>query len=213
MKRTTPPAWLPDWRNAKLYPVKRSLADWRWQFLRRRLDYQQDFVAIETTEQMAFLIRSTKQIIKAVAKPAPAALARRYGAPVLLDPASAHAPEGYFPASPAFNVNADHAQIDSWHGMGFSVCRIDLAAPLDQQLRVLKALLKQEAKRRGIAPAGRREYAKWNLYLRVLDAYAAGAEPAAIISHLHELTAANQKAFTWHAAARKQQAILTGSSS
>lgn len=34
------PAWLPDWRNASLYPTQLTDSEWRWQFLRRHPEYQ-----------------------------------------------------------------------------------------------------------------------------------------------------------------------------
>lgn len=211
MKRTTPPAWLPKWRDARAYPVNLTLAEWRWQFLRRRQDYQKDFESLTDAHNSRFLVG--KRVVSAIQKTATPALMKKYGVTTLLDPACPDVPQGYFPSAPAFNVQAGHEQADLWSEMGYTLCRIDLAAPLDQQLRGLKSALQQEARRRGIAPGGRREQKHWQRCLRVLDAYAAGEPPDAIIRKLHDLTAPNQTASAWRAAARKQQKILTGRSS
>ena len=35
---------VPDWRDAAAYEVQRSPRQWRWEFLRRRQDYREDWL-------------------------------------------------------------------------------------------------------------------------------------------------------------------------
>src|SRR5690606_10748978 len=39
------PPWLPDWKREQSYPRTLSLDEWRWQFLRRRREYQDAYEA------------------------------------------------------------------------------------------------------------------------------------------------------------------------
>ena len=39
------PNWgVPDWRDASAYEIDRSPRQWRWEFLRRRQDYREDWL-------------------------------------------------------------------------------------------------------------------------------------------------------------------------
>jgi hypothetical protein len=47
MKRPSPPDWLPDWKNAAEYPKPNERRhDWRWGFVRRNEEYQDDWKAL-----------------------------------------------------------------------------------------------------------------------------------------------------------------------
>ncbi len=207
-KRTPAPDWLPDWKGTKGYPmINAPIMVWRWQFLRRRADYQRDFARLpDSCETVTFL--NGRGTLEAVLKPAAKAMMRKYGVAQLLDPATPACYPEFFPRAPAWNVHSSPGRQFADDLMGFIRCRIDLAEPISDQLRFLKPHLEAEQKKRGFDPT-KRERSKWLLYLRVLDAYASGASPHSIGSYLHEELPAKSTVSRWHAAARKQQDRLT----
>lgn len=47
-ERSSPPAWLPDWKDADAYSEFTTRADLAWQFLRRNTEYQADWIMYES---------------------------------------------------------------------------------------------------------------------------------------------------------------------
>jgi hypothetical protein len=210
-KRPPPPAWLPDWKKRDAYPKESArTAEWRWQFLRRRDDFQVAFASLPSDGALY----SNSPHGRWLKKRATPEVAAQFGLDYILDPACPGCPLGYFPDAPTFNVLAIVDDQVAWDRMGLILCRVDLAAPLDAQMRALQISLRAEADRRGLRATGRREHKMWRTYLRVLDAYAVGADLATIGRTLDGRSQAAGHApaevSRWFKAAKKQQQVLTG---
>lgn len=224
--RSAPPSWLPDWRTEKGYPLDTApVEQFRWEFLRRRPDFAADYELLKGPVLRVTFRNAGPSRTRIKGKKAPPDLVEKYGLETMLDPAEPVVPHRYFALAPIFNVGADAETMTTWDLQGYTLCRVDLAQPIGEQLSRLLPALKAEAKRRGLAPTGNRQSAQWRLYLRVLDAYAVAAAWSSILHTLHrawvnpndsadvkdstDLTQGKSTVSRWHRQARQQMKVMT----
>lgn len=141
---------IPDWRNAADYPKRLTHDQWRWEFLRRRDDYRQEW---NDAERVPGFLRHIR---------------RDANARLLLDP-----------RRPAAEVNQFELQIvPKPRAKDRLPWEFDVLAPIKPQLReverVLRAMQAKAPKVRAQRKPKAREYL-WQNFLRALDAKAAGA--------------------------------------
>lgn len=225
-RRPAPPPWLPDWRTVNSYPRDTApVEQFRWEFLRRRPDYAADYEALTGPRQRVTFRNAGQGRLRVEGKKAPPDFVEKYGLAIMLDPAASEVPHRYFALPPSFNVGADAETMTTWDLQGYTLCRIDLAQPIGEQLSRLLPALKAEAKIRGLAPAGKRQKSQWRFYLRVLDAYAVPAAWSSILHTLHrdwvnpndsadvkdstDLTQGKTTVSRWHRQARHQMKVMT----
>lgn len=201
------PPWLPDWKREQSYPRTLSLDEWRWQFLRRRREYQDAYEAAPDEGWESAFLAAGKTWTAEIRSATPQQK-RKYGVPHLLDPATPKVPLGYFRQAPAIIQGASHGMIHQWNETGFTLALVDLTAPLDPQLSKLARMLTAKAKERGFRPK-RADQPLWRRHLRVLDAYAVGASPDAIGANLHDDMPPKSTVSRWHRAAKAKQKQLT----
>lgn len=208
---TAAPAWLPDWRDAGAYPdADAPLAEWRWQFLRRRIDYQADFEnsPIEGAHYIRFSrLRGSEWL----AKIAPPAQVRKYGLQQLRDPAcpfgDGQRAHGASAPSLADDIAIDH-RLSSLRDEGFLLVQVDLRAPVEPQLMQIRWAIADAAMERGFAvPRDGRDGRKhWARHLRVLDAMAQSVPLKIFAEALHSDYGTAEK---WIRDAKQAQKILT----
>lgn len=202
-----PPEWLPDWTDPKGYPKQLSLLEWRWQFLRRRLDYQAAWREGERRFKKAW--RANPALARALTKKKPKSnvaewaerqleaaerlselagrdeLLRPFAIRDFLNPSKDY-PEselGMYFRRPDFGgvVTLDPGDISEAYKRGVVLVAFDLRWNLEQQLRDAKQLLTDERNAAGLSPTVERMHPnRWPLYLRVLDAKASRASLTAI---------------------------------
>jgi hypothetical protein len=168
---------VPDWRDAKAYPdpVTTSVEQWRWEFLRRRQDYREDWKlhhldGSEDGEPPLLPLPDGRYHISASID--------KYGTKCLLDPASS-APDIYFLGDGLFALVKDAGGVTLNNAKRiieeYDECRLvvfDISKPIEGQLDGVRQELleaQQEAVDRKIQK-GRKHHKLWPLYLRILDA-------------------------------------------
>lgn len=184
---------IPDWRDESAYPGPDDLSmdEWRWQFLRRREDYRQDWLKHADSTYRYYLARSrdsNDQIYygKEICTPNhPQFMAeyrgpRKYGLIGLPNPAiekpwfasiTPHGHEGSYVEGrgPGWLGSGELTEIDLPEG--FAAYTFDLRKPIPPQIKKAKNDLRDLQKhRRGKIEQRRRHQKKWPLYLRLLDA-------------------------------------------
>ncbi len=183
--KPAPPDWLPNCRDPSAYPARRSNNQWRWQFLRRREDYQTDFAQHypQTRAYYAAIFRDdpkSRHHVSSIAK-MPDSRAK-YGVGFLLDPSREFTPPGFFEVAVPFGVDfASREQFDDWEKAGIQLVAFDLTKPLMPQFARAKPGLEElQRELHGKPKSVRQHRAHWATYLRVLDAYARGMSASAI---------------------------------
>ena len=188
------PAWrwgVPDWRDASAYPQPDTtpLNRWRWEFLRRRQDYREDW--------LLYFDRSYRRRVAGFANtPCPEGvrsweerfsqsanelgLCDRYGTGAkLIDPAISYHPitlcSLFRPTNGVLGF-ASESRLEQMEREMITPYLFDLKKPLLEQMKAAEKYLRLLQKEHEIVPESRRrQISKWPLYLRILDAYDAGA--------------------------------------
>jgi hypothetical protein len=194
-------AWnwgVPDWRDAAAYEIARSPRQWRWEFLRRRQDYREDWLKhYEPGVREALAIYGDMPLPEGVTSwedhfsgfaTFPDS-AWKYGIAPLIDPSR---PCSEFELRqnaqgehPYFLRFASRERFKEMQDEGRVVVVFDLNRPLGEQLRKAKTGLKRaQDDLRGGALDWRRHEDKWSLYLRAIDARDAGETLESIGGHV-----------------------------
>jgi hypothetical protein len=221
-------AWnwgVPDWRDAAAYEIARSPRQWRWEFLRRRSDYREDWLKhYEPGRREALGIFGDKPLPEGVASweehysghASYPDSAWKYGIAPLIDPSRACCEfelwQCFQNERPYFLHFASRERFREMKDTGRAVIVIDLNKPLGPQLRDAKAGLRRaQVELRGSVLDLRRHEDKWPLYLRALDARDAGETLESIGLHMlgriddaaqharNTLKRAAQLSFSWPA--------------
>lgn len=175
-------SWRPNWRDAREYPVTLSEAGWRWEFIRRCPEYQDDFSRYRSTERakdFAHLpcpdgVASWEEHFASVAH-MPGAL-EKYGMHCLVDPAHREPPIGPFPRQYPLGVSfASEAKRSEMQSDGLFLMAFNLKLPLAPQIEKARTFLERVQQESGKPQERRGQRKKWSRYLRILDAKAAGA--------------------------------------
>jgi hypothetical protein len=189
---------VPDWRDAPAYAIDRSSRQWRWEFLRRRWDYREDWLkhyepglrealAIYRDIPLPDGVTSWEEHFSGFAVYPDAAW--KYGIAPLLDPSRTCSEFELWQASqnehPYFLHFASREEFEEIESTGRAVVVFDLNIPLGEQVRKAELRLKKsQANVLGRALDRRRHEKKWPLYLRVMDAKAAGETLQSIGFHV-----------------------------
>lgn len=175
----------PDWRDENAYPGEDELTndEWRWEFLRRRNDYREDFARPDESyiEESKGRYFERVYFMGNLADPTRSVKAMKTKKPDTSDPFS-----NLFQAT--FDITFLDTDLRALYGDPFTGelprgeaqpyhldLRVDLTHPLLPQFRRLYRLA--EYAQASWQPHVRRPRpSKWPLYLRVLDARDAGAK-------------------------------------
>jgi hypothetical protein len=183
------PNWgVPDWRDAAAYQVARSPRQWRWEFLRRRQDYREDWLKhYEPGVREALAIYGDRPLPEGVTSWEDhfSGFARfpdsawKYGIAPLIDPSRTCSELELWQNAqgehPYFLRFASREIFEVMQDAGRAVVVFDLNKPLGEQLRKSKIKLKKaQVDRLKITVDWRRHEDKWPLYLRAIDARGAG---------------------------------------
>lgn len=186
---------VPDWRDENAYPGEDELTidEWRWEFLRRRNDYREDFARPDES----YIGESKGRYFERVYfVNYPANPTRSVKAMKTKKPDTSVSFFNIFP--PSFDITFLDTDLQSLYGDPFTGelprgkaqpyhldLRVDLRHPLPPQFRQLRPLAKDaqagwkrslRLPRRSKWPLRRPHRDKWPLYLRVLDARDARAK-------------------------------------
>lgn len=177
---------VPDWRDGAAYKTNLSKTQWRWEFLRRRNDYREDWLLHFERSFRRSVARFRNIPVRpgfgswekffSTSADMPGCL-EKYGMPDLLDPSSKVSSFGLFGVSAPHGVSHAHAREETFdpYENGKLLMAFDLHRPLPEQLREAKGLLElYQAELYGKPEGGRDHVSKWATYLRVLDARDAG---------------------------------------
>jgi hypothetical protein len=173
---------IPNWRNVEAYSSNLTFDQWRWQFLRRREDYREDWLRYSEESY-----KNNMQDFKYV--PLPSGIYswhdhfskiadmpgcnKKYGVRFLYNPAIETAPKlGFFVGKAPFITQ--FIGKDSYNDKkkaGIHALSFDLTLPLQEQLsKANKYLTKLQRELYGKPKAQRKHTMKWPTYLRVIDA-------------------------------------------
>ncbi len=172
---------IPDWRDATAYPETLTTSEWRWQFLRRRDDYRQDWVRDrpDYPERVMFGTRiKDMPSVTESGKIIEIGCREKYGVNFILHPGESMPCRNLFVRKPPHAVGfASEKQFKEYERRGIRLMAFDLRAPLAAQLKQAADYLArvQEAIIGDEPPEPRNHISKWPIYLRVLDAEADGA--------------------------------------
>jgi hypothetical protein len=185
----TVPKWLPDWRVPSAYPSSLPDSQWRWQFLRRREDYQRDW---ETRRGKKF----KPCIVSLGGRPIDVAsqvtqlkqyrgLKAKYGITWAADPGLDWVPD-LVTGRPSVVISLPilERKLRDLHRDGYVVLALDLNLADKDLIWGVRKILNTERDLRGIHPGKRQRRDKWCLYLRVLDARARKIAYAKIVDRL-----------------------------
>jgi hypothetical protein len=189
---------VPDWRDATAYQVPRSPRQWRWEFLRRRQDYREDWLmhyepgrreALATFGNMPLPegVTSWEDHYSGIVSFPDSAW--KYGIAPLIDPSRECSEFELWQAAqgeqPQFLRFASRERFQEMEDAGLTVVVFDLNKPLGEQLRKAKARLKSaQVEMVGSASDWRRHEDKWPVYLRAIDARNAGETLESIGVHV-----------------------------
>ncbi|CAN5158761.1 hypothetical protein BH24PSE2_BH24PSE2_17500 [soil metagenome] len=207
-----PPGWLPDWRDETAYPSSLLRSEWRWQFLRRRDDYQSDYAEWRGSHPEEWAGEFAAMVGNPESR-------EKYGTHYLLDPATPAAPVGFFqPAAPYFIPRPPSPDVRLPDDPGLYAVVFNVNEPLTSQFERTQKILTewQRAYGKKIRPKPEHRQA-WAIYLRILDARAGGAILEEIGEALRLLSArqrrdgisSKQKASDTYQAACETQMQLT----
>lgn len=185
------PAWLPDWQDSDAYPAPDDLTvnQWRWEFTRRRQDYQDDWEVYAPPSH-----RQAAEIHSQAGLPVPEGYStwfevpfesaempeseEKYGMCQLHDPAKPEIHAGYFSTSrtPSLVTQTEHLSQAQLHEEHLAHYSFDLRKPIKPQIENARKHLEETQIDLVGKPDSRRLHkAKLPLYLRVLDARRSGA--------------------------------------
>ncbi len=172
---------LPDWRNPDAYPDSLSENQWRWEFLRRRKDYREDWL-------LHFESSYRKNLQHYENMPLPEGVdswnnhfsgcvnmpksKEKYGVNFLLDPSLPNPAPGLFTHKNGFVVGyASDSQFEQYSHDGVHLVAIDINRPLTEQFKKAKELLSRiQNEVKGKVSTEKKFKDKWSFYLRFLDA-------------------------------------------
>lgn len=172
-----------NWRNVADYPTELPLAQWRWQFIRRRADYQADWITLPKTAAQRVLIPGPPP--RMVTLYQAAGIREKYAIAWMADPALEWVPANVtgratLQAPEPLDLDA----LKRAEREGYAVVLVDLTAPISDVSDCVARLIPALAQDRETPKVGKRRADKWPLYLRVLDAIADGVTPAEIAEQL-----------------------------
>lgn len=203
---------MPNWKNKIEYDFTTSLdrRGWAWEFLRRNEDYKSDFLAsllpktyylppkTASESETQWQHRVIEQDLMPEKLAASVYFARKWGIRgVLCDPNGHSKPEFTvkFPSIPSWDQLP--AYFDEFDGgarelqPGIALVLFDLTAPLTQQFTAAQHMLAQQQD--GLSKQTKKSVLnKYGLYLRLLDASAAGATTEEIRVGIEEYSAMPQ---------------------
>lgn len=194
------PDWLPDWTDATRYPADLPLHEWRWQFIRRSREYQDDWAAWVSSGDVV-----TGDAMNGAFWAGPADLAEAYGMARLIAPEMPRADDAIGVAAPFFFRRIETDFQEDLSRIGYQGVYFDLTEAPEPQIDALRRVLRELQQR---ARDKKRQHLRlWPLYLRTLDARAAGVSFAKIAELLDpdnpadEPKARDQRARDWFRAA------------
>jgi hypothetical protein len=194
-------AWnwgVPHWRDAAAYEIDRTPRQWRWEFLRRRQDYREDWLKhYEPSRREALGIFGDQPLPEGVTSweehysgcASYPDSAWKYGIAPLIDPSRACSEFElwqYFQNEHPYVLRfASRDRFEELYDTGRAVVVFDLNEPLAAQLRkAMAGLQRTQAELRGSVLDLRRHENKWPLYLRAIDARDAGETLESIGLHV-----------------------------
>ena len=208
---------VPDWRDENAYPGEDELTndEWRWEFLRRRNDYREDFARPDES----YIGESKGRYFERVyfmgnlADPTRSVKAMKTKKPDTIDPFS-NLFQGNFDITfldtdlKALCGHPFDGELPRGEAQPYHIdLRVDLTYPLPPQF--LRLYRFAESAQASWQPYVRRPRpSKWPLYLRVLDARDAGAklrEIGEVVLGYADYDAAAKRAAETHKAARRLQ--------
>lgn len=191
-------SWRPDWRRAEAYEGDRTLLQWRWEFLRRRPDYESVWVRSNEAFARVLAHRPDLTDLAASGDPMRAWAAREdmarsaygdtfraFGLIDALNPAReySHSDLQSFFARPEWGAPLDVApgEVSEAYRRGVVTVLFDLRYDVDDQLASTKQMLLDERRNLGLQQIVQRIYPdRWRRYLRTIDAEDDGATLAEI---------------------------------
>lgn len=193
--------WRPNWRDYTAYSERLTDRQWRWEFLRRDEEYQDDFARLHPAdfERQVEAYRdiarpdgvgSWEQHFKPMAcMPATDAepgCREKYGVEYLLDPAQSEPHPFLFVQECPHGVGfASERAFRELESQGIKLMAFDLKQSIAQQLKQAGQYLKLiQSELYGQPREQRQHHAKWARYLRILDAKAAGVNARQIATKL-----------------------------
>ena len=163
---------VPDWREADQYPATDSLThrQWRWQFLRRRPEFREEWQAG---------VRDGKLWFDTVMTGDPERCKREYGTVTVFDPRRDYNDGALYQRFTRVNTAVEGVSYElseRWTESGLALFRFDLTQALRPQITKAEVGLKALQKERfGTKNTPKPKRGNWPLYLRALDAKDAGA--------------------------------------
>jgi hypothetical protein len=212
---TAPNAWrwgVPDWRDPEAYEKHRTARQWRWEFLRRRADYREDWLLRYEPSRRRWLaayqstrlppgVTSWEERFRHFAYGS-LETKERYGLVTLLDPsldASDRLLMHVMAVTAAYFIRSAIAEDEllSMEKHGRSAYVFDLNEPIGAQIELARKNLQLMQSDMAVDLAQQRKHLdKWPLYLRVIDARDTGATWDAIErtlpNHRYEPSGARQ---------------------
>ncbi len=174
---------VPDYREKDDYPKPDdlTLTEWRWEFLRRRNDYREDFLLHREEElnlpHRYFLGEDAVTPDSPDFRPHLSGSETKYGVHYLRDPAAASPGQGQFRRSYGSIVfDAKGEVLPKVLEQERIAVTFDIREPLQPQFDEVKEHFERYLHEHGVIIRQRRRHKdKWSLYLRVIDARADGA--------------------------------------
>lgn len=174
------PAWQrPDWTDPTGHQNALAglpLSQWRWQWIRRHVDYERDFRDLQAIGTQEVLLSADGQSmnpetwVRTRLKRA-AGTREKYGLVWMLDPAVDWAPPAVTGRpTVALHLPLDLNRLQAQHDDGYVVLAVDLTGTETDIIAGVKQIVDDEKAAREIAKVVRRQ--EWITYARVLDAYA-----------------------------------------
>ena len=169
---------VPDWRDETRYLASDVLTDseWRWQFLRRRPSYREEWLAgFQAGRVWHDVVQSTN----------PDRCERDYGLSMLLDPRADHSDWILLQSFRSVNVGVRSVSLECsrhWSESGLYLFRFDLKQAIRPQIvRAERFLTKIQREMHGQVNTPKPRRDNWPLFLRALDAKDAGASYALMV--------------------------------
>jgi hypothetical protein len=198
---------LPDWQDGSGYEVTgRTINAWRWEFLRRRPDLREEFLAkaARRFEQQLELSKASPDLYCGSGPLTPDEPG------FFVTTSKIH---GGLEKLPNPRISEQPFQVISWQDLGASWTQfssekppqdylrfdLDVNSPIEAQLAVVRDAMKEfQQNKFGKLAQNRRRPSKWPLYLRVLDAREAGASWSEIATILRHTAGTEQTARDVH---------------